>query len=190
MSQTKETSELLYPPEILEGPRILLRKTSVVDAEDIFRNYAQDEVVTQFLPWEPHQDIHASRRFLQECNEQWRDGRTFCFGILLKEHDHVIGMISMRPKGHNVDVGYVLARAFWGQGIMTEALTVLSNWCLQQPKFWRVEAYCDVDNKASARVMERAGMEREGLLRNYMTYYGRGAAPKDAFFYSRVKTSD
>ena len=73
---------------------------------------------------------------------------------------------------------------------MTEALTVLSNWCLQQPKFWRVEAYCDVDNKASARVMERAGMEREGLLRNYMTYYGRGAAPKDAFFYSRVKTSD
>ena len=178
----------LYPPDLLQGPRIDLRKSSVVDADDIFHNYAQDDVVTQFLPWEPHQDIHATRRFLQECNEQWRDGRNFSFGILHKEIEQVIGMISMRPKAHNVDVGYVLARAYWGQGIMTEALTMLSDWCLEQPEIWRVEAYCDVDNMASARVMERSGMEREGRLRNYMRYSGRGAAPQDAFLYARVKT--
>ncbi len=187
MSNPAGTPALLFPPDILTGPRIILRKSSVVDADDIFSNYAQDDVVTQYLPWEPHQDIHATRRFLQECNEQWRDGRNFSFGILLQNADQVIGMISMRPKGHNVDVGYVLARAYWGQGIMTEALTVLTDWCLAQPEFWRVEAYCDVDNKASARVMERSGMEREGRLRNYMTYSGRGAAPKDAFLYARVK---
>lgn len=188
MPNAVETTAHLYPPDILQGLRTILRKSSVVDADDIFHNYAQDEVVTQFLPWEPHRDIHATRRFLQECNEQWRDGRNFSFGILLRDVDQVIGMISMRPKGHNVDVGYVLARAYWGQGIMTEALTVLSNWCLEQPEFWRVEAYCDVDNQASARVMERSGMEREGRLRNYMRYAGRGAAPQDAFLYARVKT--
>lgn len=188
MSNTAETIELLYPPDILRGPHIILRKSSVVDADDIFKNYAQDDVVTQFLPWEPHQDIHVTRRFLQECNEQWQDGRNFSFGILQKDVDQVIGMISMRPKGHNVDVGYVLARTYWGQGIMTAALTLLSNWCLEQPEFWRVEAYCDVDNKASARVMERAGMEQEGRLRNYLRYAGRRAVPKDAFLYARVKT--
>ncbi len=190
MSNSTDTFELLYPPDTFQGPRIVLRKSSVGDAEDIFRNYAQDEVVTQFLLWGPHKDIHATRRFLQECNVQWQDGRGFSFAILLREDVQVIGMISMRPKGHNVDVGYVLSRAFWGRGIMTEALTVLCNWCLEQPVFWRVEAYCDVDNRASARVMERAGMELEGRMRNYKIYYGRGADPKDAFLYSRVKISE
>ena len=188
MSNPTDDVQNLQPPDIIEGPHIFLRRSSVVDAEDIFNNYTQDEVVTQFLPWEPHQDIHTTRRFLQDCNEQWRDGRNFSFGILLQRTDEVIGMISMRPKSHNVDVGYVLARAHWGQGIMTEALTLLSDWCLEQLEIWRVEAYCDVDNRASARVMERAGMEREGRLRRYTRRPAKAAAPKDAYLYSRVKT--
>ncbi len=188
MSNAAETVKLLYPPNILQGSRLVLRKSSVVDAEDIFDNYTQDDLVTQFLPWKPHQDIHATRRFLQKCNEQWRDGQNFSFGILHRDVEQVIGMISMRPKGHVVDIGYVLAHAYWGQGLMTEALTLLSDWCLEQPEFWRVEAYCDVDNKASARVMERSGMVREGCLRHYMAYSGREAAPKDAFLYARVKS--
>lgn len=187
MSNTTETVDILYPPDTIEGPRIILRRSSVVDAEDIFNNYTQDDVVTQFLPWESHQDIHTTRRFLQDCNEQWRDGRNFSFGILLQGIDEVIGMISMRPKSHNVDVGYVLARAYWGQGIMTEALALLSEWCLEQPDYWRVEAYCDVENRASARVMERAGMELEGRMRRYINHVGRGTAPNDAYLYSRVK---
>lgn len=187
MSSSDTPASVPFPPEILTGSRILLRKSSVVDAEDIFRNYARDVVVTQFLPWDPHADVHETRRFLQECNENWRDGRDFSFGILFQGTDEVIGMISMRPKGHNVDVGYVLGQAHWGQGIMTEALSLLASWCLEQPAYWRVEAYCDVENKASARVMERSGMVREGRLHYYMRYTGRGAAPRDAYLYARVK---
>ncbi len=175
--------------EQIESPRLLMRKSSIVDANDIFRNYAADEVVTQYLPWDPHTDIYVTRRFLQECNEKWRDGTDYSYSIVHKENQQVIGMISMRPAHHSVEVGYVLARDFWGQGLMTEALQALCDWCLSQPEIWRVEAYCDIANKASARVMVKAGMQQEGILRKHLARPGHGTIPRDSFLYARVKDS-
>lgn len=177
----------MIPPTQLESPRLLLRKSSVVDAEDIFRNYAADENVTHFLPWEPHVDIQVTRRFLQQCNENWQRGTDFAYVIIHPERNEVIGMISMRPKGHNVEFGFVLARPYWGQGLTAEGLSTLCDWCLSQPEIWRVEAYCDIDNKASARVMVKAGMEREGLLRKYLAHINMGTVPRDSYLYSRVR---
>lgn len=177
----------MRPPEQLESERIFLRKSSVVDAEDIYSNYAQDEAVTQYLPWEPHADLQVTRRFLQDCNEKWRDGTDYAYAIVYRERNEAIGMISMRPKGHSVEFGYVLSRSYWGQGIMTEALQILGDWCLSQPEIWRLEAYCDVENKASARVMDKAGMVLEGTLHKYLLYPHRGTVPRNAFLYARVK---
>ncbi len=173
--------------EEIESPRLLLRKSSIVDAHDIYRNYATDEVVTQYLPWNPHADIYVTRRFLQECNESWRDGTDYSYSVVHKAEQQVIGMISLRPAAHSVEVGYVLAREYWGQGLTTEALVALSDWCLDQPEIWRVEAYCDIQNKASARVMAKAGMQQEGILRKYLSNPGHGTVPQDAFLYARVK---
>lgn len=177
----------LTPPERLPGTRIVLRRSSLVDAEDIFRNYATDETVTHFLPWNPHADVNATRLFLQRANEQWRNGTDFSYSIIHNDSEQVIGMISMRPHGHIVEMGYVLSRHFWGQGIMTEALTTLSDWCLGQPEIWRVEAYCDVENKASARVMVKAGMQEEGVLARYLLKPGLDARPRNAYLYARTK---
>ena len=173
--------------EEIESPRLLMRKSSIVDAHDIYRNYATDEAVTRYLPWNPHADIHVTRRFLQECNEQWRDGADYAYSIVHRQEQQVIGMISLRPADHSVETGYVLARAYWRQGLMTEALVTLSDWCLSQPEIWRVEAYCDVHNQASARVMAKAGMQREGILRKYLSRPGPGQIPQDAYLYARVK---
>ena len=127
MSQTSALADPppLTPPEQLPGERIVLRRSSLVDAEDIFRNYATDETVTYFLPWNPHSDVNATRLFLQRANENWRNGTDYAYSIIHNDTEQVIGMISMRPHGHIVEMGYVLARSFWGQGIMTEALTTL-----------------------------------------------------------------
>ena len=189
MSQIPELADPppLTPPERLPGERIVLRRSSLVDAEDIFRNYATDETVTYFLPWHPHPDVNATRLFLQKANENWRNGTDFAYSIIHNDSDQVIGMISMRPHGHIVEMGYVLARSYWGQGIMTEALTTLAEWCLSQPEIWRVEAYCDVENKASARVMVKAGMREEGVLARYLLNPGLDARPRNAYLYARTK---
>ena len=86
-----------------------------------------------------------------------------------------------------VDLGYALSRRCWGQGLMSEALASVVQWALAQPEIFRVWATCDLDNAASARVLERVGMEREGVLRRWLVHPNLSDAPRDALCYSIVK---
>jgi RimJ/RimL family protein N-acetyltransferase len=70
---------------------------------------------------------------------------------------------------------------------MTEAVRVVVDWLLSQPDIYRVFATCDVDNPASAKVMEKAGTKYEGLLRRYMIHPNISAEPRDCLMYARVK---
>src|ERR1700694_979466 len=78
--------------------------------------------------------------------------------------------LEIRVRGGAVDLGYALSRRCWGQGLMSEALASVVRWALAQPEIFRVWATCDLDNAASARVLERVGMEREGVLRRWLVH--------------------
>ena len=86
-----------------------------------------------------------------------------------------------------VSIGYVLARAFWGNGYMTEALGAVINWALSQTDVYRVWAICDIENQASVRVMEKAGMQKEGILRRWVKLPRFSETPRDCYCYSIVK---
>ena len=70
---------------------------------------------------------------------------------------------------------------------MTEAVRGVIAWALAQPEIYRVAAVCDVENIASARVMEKAGMVREGLLQKYMIHPNISDVPRDCYMYAVVK---
>lgn len=55
------------------------------------------------------------------------------------------------------------------------------------PQTARIEAVCDLENVASARVMEKIGMKREGVLRAYMTHPNVSTSPRDVYMYSLVR---
>lgn len=108
---------------------------------------------------------------------------------LLRRRDtgELVGSIGVET-GHGKAVfGYVLGRAHWGQGLAAEALTWLVDWALSQPGIVRAWAHCDVDNAASARVMEKAGMTREGILRRWQALPNIGPEPRDCVVYAPVK---
>lgn len=96
-------------------------------------------------------------------------------------------MASTETGPARLSYGYVLARPFWGMGMMTEALTEVVDWALRQPSIWRIGGVVDVENSASARVMEKAGLEREGLLRRWGIHPNLGDAPRDCFSYAKVR---
>jgi RimJ/RimL family protein N-acetyltransferase len=66
---------------------------------------------------------------------------------------------------------------------MTESITALIAWALKQKEVFRIWAVCDVDNKASARVMEKAGMQREGIL-NVVGPPNISPEPRDSYCYA------
>lgn len=157
------------------------------DAEAIFHGYARDPEVTRFLSWVPHKSMADTRAYLRDCIDCWRDQSRFLWAITRLSDGTVIGMIDLRPAGHMAETGYVLARAEWGKGLMTEALGAVVEMALGLKGIYRVSAVCDVENVASARVMEKTGMRREGLLKRFLLHPGRGPDPCDAFCYAKTR---
>ncbi|MBA4379767.1 MAG: GNAT family N-acetyltransferase [Anaerolinea sp.] len=179
----------MKPPERLETSRLLLRKPVLEDADAIFHGHASDPQVTRYLTWKTHTDIEMSRAYLQRCILCWKDvnGTAFPWVIVHKKDERLVGTIEMRVLQHRADLGYGLARAYWGNGIATEATNCLVEWALAQPEIFRVWAICDVDNTASSRVLEKVGMQCEGILRRYSIRPNLANEPRDSFCYSIVK---
>lgn len=175
------------PPKILKTDRLRLRKVKLSDAEAIFRQYARDPEVTKYVSWRAHRDLEETREYVRMCLLAWDTGKAFHWVIERREDKEVIGMIIARAAGEKWELGYVLARPFWGQGYMTEAVKGIIAWALRQKEIYRVWAVSDVDNVASARVMEKAGMQREGILRRWSVHPNISPEPRDSYCYAITK---
>ena len=154
------------------------------DADVIFQKYAQDPEVTKYLTWRPNRSVEETREFLQASLTAWREGRSYHWTIARKEDEELMGMINARIENCKWQIGYVLARAYWGNGYMTEALRALVAWALEQPEITRIWSVCDIENRASARVMEKAGMRREGRLPHWSVHPNLSHEPRDSYCYS------
>jgi ribosomal-protein-alanine N-acetyltransferase len=64
---------------------------------------------------------------------------------------------------------------------MPEVVRVIVDWALSQQSIYRICAFCDMENTASARVMEKVGMQREGLLRRYIIHPNISDEPRDCY---------
>jgi [ribosomal protein S5]-alanine N-acetyltransferase len=175
------------PPDQLHTERLILRRPREEDAEALFHAYAQDAEVLRYLTWLPHRTVEETRALVRRALEEWEEGRTFRWVVVRRREDRPIGMVELRPDGHRLELGYVLARRYWNRGYMTEAVQAVVTWALAQPEIHRVWAVVDVDNRASARVLEKAGMQREGVLRRWSVHPNLGPLPRDCACYSAVK---
>jgi RimJ/RimL family protein N-acetyltransferase len=174
-------------PQTLKTERLKLRKVKLSDAEAIFRQYAQDPEVTRYVSWRAHHSLDETREYVRMCLLAWDVGKAYHWAIERLEDKQVIGMVIARIVGEKWELGFVLARAYWGKGYMTEAVRGLVAWALKQKEIYRVWAVCDTDNVASARVMEKAGMQREGTLRRWSVHPNLSLEPRDSYCYAIVK---
>jgi RimJ/RimL family protein N-acetyltransferase len=177
----------MTPPDSFETDRLLLRAPLPSDAAAIHANYATDPEVTRYLIWTPHKSMQETEAFLVRCVEGWKTGAEFSWAIIWKETGELVGMLGLRLGEFKADVGYALARKFWGKGIATEALTQIVNWTLALPDIYRVWALCDVENTASARVLEKVGMKREGIMRRATMHPNVSEEPRDSYCYAITK---
>jgi ribosomal-protein-alanine N-acetyltransferase len=157
----------------------------MADAAAIFTGYAQDPEVTRFLTWRPHRQITDTEAYVARCLSA---ATSRSYVITGRGSREIAGAFDLRyGSAGRLGFGYVLARACWGQGLMTEALTAVADWALRQPGIWRIGDVCDTENLASARVMEKAGLVREGVLRRWAMHPNVSAEPRDCISYAKVK---
>ena len=176
----------MRPPKIIKTRRLILRPMRLQDADVVFRSYASDPVATRYLAWTTHKRVVETRAFLRQAVRTWRDGTEYLWAMILRDGT-LIGSIGIRPGAIRAEIGYVVNRAYWGNGYTTEAARALVKWLQTQKNIYRIWATCDVDNTASARVLEKVGMTLEGILRKWIIRPQWGNVPRDCCCYSMVK---
>src|SRR5438105_5894729 len=133
-------------PERLTTARLVLRRVGPADV-DAIHEYASDPEVTRYMMWLRHPSVEHTRAFMMSRADPWSTGEgEFGWGITLAGTDRVIGMIGIRLNGFKADMGYVLNRRHWGQGIVTEAGRGVVEEAFKDPAIYRVWATCDVEN--------------------------------------------
>jgi len=160
---------------VLNGERIVMRKITKTDAQDMY-DYACDPEVTRYLLWQPHESLSYTKRYLDEVMRQYKAHNFFDFAIVCKEDGRMIGTCGftrLDPVNHSAEIGYVLSPAYWGRGIASEAVEIILRFAFCNLGVHRVEARYMPGNAASRRVMEKKGMVFEGVERDAI--YVKGA---------------
>ncbi len=171
----------------LSTHRLYLRNMTAADAPTVFERYARSSEVCRFLSWTPHQTVDDTLRHFESRLDSDAADRSCRLLIFSRDTDELLGSIGGIIEGKRMQFGYCLARDAWGRGIATEATTAFVASMFQDRDLWRMEAFCDVENKASTRVLEKSGLRYEGTLRRYMILPNLGDEPRDMMCYGRVR---
>jgi RimJ/RimL family protein N-acetyltransferase len=177
----------MRPPETFTTARLHAQPVRAEDAPEVLAAYAGDPDVTRYLAWQPYTDPAPLAVFLAAREGDWMTGHHFVWQLRLRDSRAIIGSLGVILEGHKALFGYVLGKAYWGNGYACEALRAQMDWALAQPALHRAWAYCDLENPASARVLEKAGMRREGILRRWQVCPTLGPGPRDCFVYAKVR---
>ena len=152
---------------VLETGRLILRPLRRRDAKDIF-SYASDPEVARYVLWEPHQSLSETKSYIRYMQSLSRRGLPSSWAVVLRESGKVVGTMGFMwfsDTNSAAEVGYSFSKAFWNQGLATEALQAVIRSVFSSLPLNRLEAQHDLRNPASGRVMEKCGMQKEGILR-------------------------
>lgn len=150
----------------LETPRLLLRPLRPADAEALFGMYGDAEVM-RYRDVLAFTRLEEAQRYLEVLAARGERGEEIHWGVTLKGEDALIGTCgySWHLGPHCGAIGYDLARGYWKQGIMTEAVGALLRFGFDVRLLHRIEARVRRDNEASKRLLQRLGFQEEGTLR-------------------------
>lgn len=157
-------------PETIETDRLFFRRPNITDAKELFERFANDSDVTRFVGWPRHESIDDTRTFLKFSDEEWLRWPAGPYLIFEKHDEVLIGSTGLAFESKTrAATGYVLAKNYWGKGIATESLRIMVD-VAAQTGVERLFALCYPEHRASYRVMEKCGFEREGVLRRYFEF--------------------
>lgn len=170
----------------LETERLILRKITLEDVEDMY-TYGSNEEVSKYVTWETHKTLSDTKEYIEFILNQYENKKIAPWGIEYKENGKFIGTIdfvSWQIKHNIAEIGYVISQDYWGKGIVTEAVNEVIKFGFNNMDLVRIQARCDIENIGSARVMEKARMSFEGIIRKGIFVKGKH---RDLKMYSILK---
>ncbi len=176
----------LKPPPPIETDRVGVRLVVESDLPAMLALNGDPEV-TKFLGFAPWQSMADAEAWFQRIATMQSAGAALEFAIIAQETGALIGrcgLFEFDATNAQAALGYVLGRAHWRRGLMSEALTALLDCAFDELDVRRIEATVEAPNTASIRLLESLGFTREGVLRERWMSEGE---PLDAVVYGLLR---
>lgn len=160
---------------VLTTPRLVLRELRPTDAEAFYAILADPEVM-RYYGSEAHESLTQTRALIARLQKSYGHRLSMRWAVTLAREDRLIGSVSFwhfDEDYQRAETGYDLHPAFWGQGIMAEALSAVLTYGFTEMNLHRVEANIDMQNERSKRLLLKLGFTYEGRLRERFFFRGQ-----------------
>ncbi|MCL2060061.1 MAG: GNAT family N-acetyltransferase [Oscillospiraceae bacterium] len=148
----------------LETERLLLRQFNENDF-DAVHGYAGSEENIIYMPWGPNSE-EQTHDFINRAIAHAAETpcKNYQYAAVMKSDGKLIGACDLSLSGDGAEIGWILHRDNWKQGLGAEMGKAMLDFGFGELKLHRITAHCDAENYGSYRVMEKIGMRREGLF--------------------------
>ncbi len=153
----------------LNTQRLTLRRLNQGDAQALFTLCTDEDILKYLAGISPYTDISMAYSYLEKLEQKYKTNNYFDWAICLKDSDMMIGRITSYAVDEDkrmIDIAWQMNKEYRSKGYMTEAVKEVIKQ-LSKLGFERIEAFADVDNIASNKVIKKCGFEFEGTLRKY-----------------------
>ena len=162
----RKVKEIFADIPTFETQRLVMRRIRVSDYSDMYE-YSSDFEVTKYLTWYPHKNIDETREYAEYLQKRYNDGKFFDWGLEYKDSRKFIGtcgFTTINLNANQAEVGYVIARNYWGHGLIPEALRLVMDFGFNCLGFDKIEARFLDGNERSCKVMKKMGMNFEKIM--------------------------
>jgi [ribosomal protein S5]-alanine N-acetyltransferase len=166
--------DVFSEPPLLRTERLVLRQITESDGVGLFGIFSDDEV-TKHYAWDTFNDPAQGHDLAARTAEQLRERRAIRWGLVIPDAPDIIGTCGYtrwNQENHFAMLGYDLARPYWHRGLMSETVEAVVRFGFEQMELHRIEATVLTGNTASATLLQRAGFQREGVLRERFLQHG------------------
>jgi [ribosomal protein S5]-alanine N-acetyltransferase len=154
-------------PTCIAADRILLRRFTHADDAALFEMFSHPEVM-RYWSTPPFTEMAQAEKRIEDALRHYADETAYPLAVVHIKDQRVIGnctLWNIHRQNRRAEVGYMLARPYWGHGYMHDAMGAMIDYAFGEMQLNRLEADIDPRNAASARTLERLGFQKEGLLR-------------------------
>ena len=162
-------------PPLLTTARLQLRGIRKTDSDDLYAIYS-DMKTLEYWGNDPAQSPGDAWNKIRKNMKHVEQGTAILWGIALRDDNRLIGtctIFNINRQNKNAEAGYILNRAYWGKGLMTEALGSMLGYAFKNLGLHRLEADTDPKNAASLALLKKMGFQQEGYFRERWFVHGK-----------------
>ena len=162
----------MFPQLVTE--RLLLQQVLPDDQPFIFEGLSHPKVIPYYGV--TYDSLEATKAQMDWYAKLLEEGTGAAWKMVNKQNAQAMGVISLyyyQPQHRKAEVGFWLLPQFWHKGYALEALETVINYWKTEKSLHRLEGFVEEGNKASSRLLEKAGFQYEGMMKDCEIKNGR-----------------